>query len=146
MTAPFWEKPLGSMTPDEWEALCDRCGKCCAVKLEDADTGQVHYTSVTCRLFDNQTCQCGNYPLRRQLVEGCVQLTMETLEEACEWLPTSCAYRRLHEGRGLASWHPLISGQAESVHEAGVSLRGRGIPEYDVAEEDFEDHIVEEDF
>ncbi|MEM1278056.1 MAG: YcgN family cysteine cluster protein [Pseudomonadota bacterium] len=146
MRAEFWELPLDQLTGEEWEALCDRCGRCCAVKLEDADTGEVFYTEITCRLFDNSNCNCGNYALRRQLVKGCVQLTPQTLVDACDWLPRSCAYRRLSEGRGLAGWHPLISGRAETVHEAGVSLRGRGIPEYEVDEADHEDHIIEEDF
>lgn len=146
MRARFWEQPLRSLDVEEWEALCDRCGRCCALKLEDADTGEVHYTSVTCRLFDLDTCRCGNYALRRQLVEGCVTLTPDSLEEATSWLPRSCAYRRLHEGRGLADWHPLVSGRPESVEEAGMSLRGRGIPEYEVEEDAFEDYVTEEDF
>ncbi|MEM7670163.1 MAG: YcgN family cysteine cluster protein [Pseudomonadota bacterium] len=146
MRTRFWEQPLTSMSPEEWEALCDGCGRCCALKLEDDRTGEVHYTSVTCRLFDLSTCQCGNYPLRRQLVKGCVSLTPVVLEEAVDWLPRSCAYRRLYEGRALAAWHPLISGRAETVHQAGMSLRGRGIPEYEVEESAFEDYVVDEDF
>ncbi|MEM6932452.1 MAG: YcgN family cysteine cluster protein, partial [Pseudomonadota bacterium] len=142
MRARFWEQPLRSLDVEEWEALCDRCGRCCALKLEVADTGEVHYTSVTCRLFDLDTCRCGNYALRRQLVEGCVTLTPDILEEATSWLPRSCAYRRLHEGRGLADWHPLVSGRPESVEEAGMSLRGRGIPEYEVEEDAFEDYVT----
>lgn len=143
---PFWERPLDELTREQWEALCDGCGRCCAVKLENVDTGTVHYTSVTCRLFDNDTCRCGNYALRQQLVKGCIILTPESLEDASEWLPASCAYRRRYEGKALLDWHPLISGRAESVHEAGISLRGRGIAEYDVAEEDLENFVIEEDF
>ncbi|MEM7508761.1 MAG: YcgN family cysteine cluster protein [Pseudomonadota bacterium] len=147
MRSRFWEGvPLDRMSRAEWEALCDGCGRCCAVKLEDEDTGRVHYTNVTCRLFDNATCRCGNYALRRQLVKGCVLLTPEGLEEAAEWLPRSCAYRRLYEGRALAAWHPLVSGDPDSVRRAGMSLHDRGIPEYEVEERDLEDHIVEEDF
>lgn len=143
----FWEKfTLEELTRDEWEALCDGCGRCCAVKLEDVDTGLVHYTNLTCRLFDNHSCRCGNYPLRRQLVKDCVVLTPETLEEAVEWLPRSCAYRRLTEGTGLADWHPLVSGDPQSVHKAGISLQDKGVPEYEVDEDDWEDHVVEEDF
>ncbi|MEM0923916.1 MAG: YcgN family cysteine cluster protein [Pseudomonadota bacterium] len=147
MRPRFWERvPLAEMTRAEWEALCDGCGRCCAVKLEDEDTGRVHYTRITCRLFDNATCRCGNYALRKQLVKDCILLDLDTLEEACDWLPRSCAYRRLSEGRRLAGWHPLISGDAESVHRAGISLRGKGVAEYEVAEDEWEDHIVSEDF
>jgi hypothetical protein len=142
----FWEeKALDEMTPAEWESLCDGCGRCCVLKLEDADTGEVHYTDIACRLFDDATCRCGNYALRRQLVTGCVVLSPENLPRVADWLPRSCAYRRLHEGRGLADWHPLVSGDPDSVHRAGISLRGRTVPEYEVAEEDHEDHIVDDD-
>ena len=143
----FWQTvPLDQMTRAEWEALCDGCGRCCAIKLENEETREVYYTDVTCRLFDNATCRCGNYALRRQLVKGCVVLDVDHLDEAAEWLPRSCAYRTLHEGRALAAWHPLISGDPGSVHEAGISLRGRGVPEYEVDEDDLEDHVVGEDF
>ncbi|MEL6999371.1 MAG: YcgN family cysteine cluster protein [Pseudomonadota bacterium] len=142
----FWETvPLDEMTREEWEALCDGCGRCCLLKLEDEDTGIVHYTSVSCRLFDGETRRCGNYPLRRQLVPGCVVLTPETIEEASEWMPASCAYRRLYEGRGLANWHPLISGTSDSVAQAGVAVRAPLTPEYEVAEEDLEDHVIADD-
>ncbi|MEM8790238.1 MAG: YcgN family cysteine cluster protein [Pseudomonadota bacterium] len=146
MRKAFWKLPIEELTREEWEALCDRCGRCCAIKLENEDTGEVFYTDLTCRLFDNATCKCGNYALRGHLVEGCVQLSTQSLPEAATWLPRSCAYRRVYEGRDLAAWHPLLSGRSESVHEAGVSLRGRGVPEYEVDERDHEDHIVEEDF
>jgi len=143
MRERFWERiPLHRMTEPEWEALCDGCGTCCLLKLEDEDTAEVHYTDIACRLFDDATCRCGNYPLRKQLVEGCVVLTPEALPKVAPWLPVSCAYRRLHEGRSLAAWHPLISGDPESVHRAGISVRGRTVPEWEVAEEDQEDHIV----
>ena len=141
----FWEtKPLASMTPAEWESLCDGCGRCCVIKLEDEDTGALHYTDVTCRLFDNATCRCGNYALRAKLVEGCVLLTPKSLPKAAYWMPETCAYRLLHEGKALFDWHPLVSGDPESVHRAGMSLRGKGIPEYEVSEDDLEDHIVED--
>ncbi|GMG83737.1 YcgN family cysteine cluster protein [Paralimibaculum aggregatum] len=144
MRDKFWELPLERLTAPEWEALCDGCGRCCVLKLEDWDTGEVHYTDIGCRLFDDRTCRCGNYPLRKQLVEGCVVLSLANLPEVASWLPKSCAYRRLHEGRGLAEWHPLISGDPESVHAAGISMRGRTVPEWEVAEEDQEDHILED--
>jgi uncharacterized cysteine cluster protein YcgN (CxxCxxCC family) len=145
MRKKFWERvPLEDMTPEEWEALCDGCGRCCLLKLEDEDTGEVHYTKVTCRLFDADTCRCGNYALRRQLVKGCVLLTPENIEHAADWMPATCAYRRLHEGRGLAAWHPLISGTAETVHAAGVSVKGWTVPEFEVPEDEWEDHIIED--
>lgn len=141
----FWRRfPLEGLRRDEWEALCDGCGKCCLLKLEDEDTGDVHYTSVACRLLDRATCRCGNYALRRQLVPGCVTLTLDTLEEALDWMPRTCAYRLVAEGRELYDWHPLISGDPESVHRAGVSYRGRMQAEYDVAEDDLEDHLIDE--
>jgi len=144
---PFWQvKPLSAMTPAEWESLCDGCGRCCVVKLEDEDTGALHYTDVACRLFDDRSCRCGNYALRARLVEGCVVLSAKTLPEVAHWLPSTCAYRLLYEGKPLAEWHPLVSGDPESVHAAGVSVRGRVVPEYEVPEEDLEDHIVEDDF
>lgn len=141
----FWRRfPLEELRRDEWEALCDGCGKCCLLKLEDEDTGDVHYTSVACRLLDRGTCRCGNYALRRQLVPGCVTLTLDTLDEALDWMPRTCAYRLVAEGRDLYDWHPLISGDPESVHRAGVSYRGGMQAEYDVAEEDLEDHLIDE--
>ena len=143
MRKRFWERiPLEDMTGEEWEALCDGCGKCCLLKLEDEDTGAVHYTNVTCRLFDADKRMCGNYALRRQLVKGCVILTPENLEDAADWMPATCAYRRLYEGQGLAAWHPLISGRRESVVEAGIAVAQPLIPEYEVAEEDLEDHVL----
>ncbi|MFK7944604.1 MAG: hypothetical protein AB8B85_17080, partial [Paracoccaceae bacterium] len=105
----------------------------------------VHYTNVTCRLFDTSTRSCGNYALRQQLVPGCVVLAPENMDDAAEWMPHSCAYRRLYEGRGLASWHPLLSGRPESVTEAGIAVSPPMIPEYEVAEEDLEDHVLDMD-
>ena len=146
LRAEFWRRyPLDELTRAEWEALCDGCAKCCLLKLEDEDTGEVAYTDIACRLLDRGTCRCGNYPLRRQLVAGCVVMRPENLERVLAWMPASCAYKRVHEGRDLAPWHPLISGDAESVHRAGISLRGRMVAEYDVEEEDWPDHVIEED-
>ncbi len=142
----FWESvPLAEMTAPEWEALCDGCGKCCLLKLEDADTGRVHYTDVTCRLFDCATRSCGQYTLRRMFVPGCVVLAPDNLDDAAGWMPASCAYRRLHEGRGLADWHPLVSGDPASVARAGQALTRRTVPEYEVSEDDLEDHVLDED-
>ena len=141
----FWESvPLDEMTTEQWESLCDGCGKCCLLKLEDEDTGHVHYTNVTCRLFDCTTRSCQQYALRRMFVQGCVVLTPENIEDAADWMPATCAYRRLHEGRGLADWHPLVSGRRESVAEVGMAVAGPLIPEYEVAEEDLEDHVLDQ--
>ncbi len=141
----FWERfPLEDLNPDEWEALCDNCGRCCLRKLEDADTGEVEYTNVVCRLFDADNCTCGQYALRKQLVPDCVILTPENLERIAYWMPATCAYRLLHEGRPLFDWHPLVSGRPESVREAGISMHNRVVHEFEVEEEDLEHYIVEE--
>ena len=142
----YWERiPLAKMTPEEWEALCDGCGKCCLNKLEDADTGEVFFTRIACRLFDDATCRCANYEVRKSIVPECVVLKPETLDEIAYWMPKSCAYRRLNEGRGLADWHPLISGDPDSVHRAGISIKGRTIGEFEVHEDDWEDYIIDEE-
>jgi uncharacterized cysteine cluster protein YcgN (CxxCxxCC family) len=140
----FWETiPLEDMTRPEWEALCDGCGRCCLLKLEDDDTGDVHYTNVACRLFDTNTCRCGNYALRRQIVAGCVVLTPENIALSAHWMPATCAYRLLYEDQPLYDWHPLISGDADSVAKAGFSMQGNVVAEYDIDEDDLEDYIVE---
>ena len=135
-----------SLNRAEWEALCDGCAKCCLIKLEDDETGRVAYTRVACRLLDLGTCRCGNYPLRRQLVKGCVVMDRENVERVLEWMPSTCAYRLVHEGRDLEDWHPLISGDpGVACTAAGVSLRGRMVPEFEVPEEDWQDFVIEED-
>jgi len=141
----FWERPLTSLNPTEWEALCDGCGKCCLNKLEDEDTGQVLFTRVACRLLDGESCRCGQYDIRRQFVPECVVLTPKTLPKIAYWLPQTCAYKLLHEGKPLFDWHPLISGDPESVHAAGQSVRGWTVPEFEVSEEDWEDYAIEGD-
>ena len=145
MRPRFWEAiPLNKLTPQEWEALCDGCGKCCLNKLEFEDTGEVAFTRVACRLLDGETCQCSNYANRKQFVPECVVLTPKTLPKVAYWLPRTCAYRLLHEGKPLEDWHPLMSGRPDSVHEAGMSVKGWTIPEFEVDEDDWEDHIIDE--
>lgn len=139
---PFWQrKRLDEMTAAEWESLCDGCGKCCLAKLEDEDTGDVYYTDLVCRFMDQQTCACTVYDDRVRQVPNCVVLTPDTLHEY-HWLPFTCAYRTLAEGRPLADWHPLRSGDPDSVHEAGMSVRHRVESEADVPEQDWEEHII----
>jgi uncharacterized cysteine cluster protein YcgN (CxxCxxCC family) len=140
----FWDKPLRDLTRAEWEALCDGCGKCCLNKLEYADTGEVAFTRVACRLLDGETCRCTRYPIRRQFVPDCVSLTAATLPKVAYWLPRTCAYRLRHEGKPLPDWHPLETGDPESVHRAGMSVRGWTVPETQVPEEDWEDYIIDE--
>ncbi len=141
----FWERvPLANMAPREWEALCDGCGKCCLNKLEDADTGEVAFTRVACRLLDSETCHCAQYDIRHQFVPECVTLNPAKLPKVAYWLPRTCAYRLLFEGKPLYDWHPLISGSSETVHAAGQSVRGWSVPEFELTEEDWEDHIIEE--
>ncbi len=135
---------MAKLTPQEWEALCDGCGKCCLNKLEFEDTGEVAFTRVACRLLDGETCQCSNYPNRKQFVPECVVLTPKTLPKVAYWLPRTCAYRLLHEGKPLEDWHPLVSGDPNSVHAAGMSVQGWTIPEFEVDEDDWEDHIIDE--
>ncbi len=141
----FWKRPLKDLTPAEWEALCDGCGKCCLNKLEDPDTGEVAFTRIACRLLDGESCRCSQYSIRRTFVPECVVLSPSTIGDTAYWMPRTCAYRLRHEGKPLPDWHYLISGDRESVHAAGQSVRGWTIPEFEVAEEDWEDHIIDEE-
>lgn len=137
----FWEtKTLQEMTPEEWESVCDRCGKCCLVKLEDEDTGEIAMTGVACKLIDLKTCLCTNYNNRCAVVPDCIDLKQHDFAEF-RWLPSTCAYRLLSDGQPLPDWHPLKSGSAQSVHQAGMSIRAYAIQES--PQVDPEDHIIE---
>ncbi len=138
---PFWRtKTLDELSRAEGESLCDGCGKCCLHKLEDVDTGRVHYTPVACRLLDLGSCRCGNYPKRQALVPDCISLD-PTLVDALKWMPVTCGYRLVAERKDLPWWHPLVSGDPETVHQAGVSVRGRAVAEHLAGE--LEDHVVD---
>lgn len=140
---PFWEsKRLEEMSAAEWESLCDGCGRCCLNKLEDMESGVIYFTNVACRLLQPRACRCRHYATRHRYVPDCITLQPHTVAGNAA-LPASCAYRRLAEGRGLASWHPLLSGDPNSVHDAGISVRGRSIGEEHVHESQWEDHVVD---
>jgi uncharacterized cysteine cluster protein YcgN (CxxCxxCC family) len=139
--APFWQTvPLERMDRQQWESLCDGCGKCCIHKLEDEETGEVHATNVACRLLDRRTGQCSDYRRRKAFVPECVRLTPSKLDQL-DWLPTTCAYKRLRDGQGLPDWHYLVCGDRDAVHRAGESVRGWTVSEDDVG--DLENHIVD---
>jgi uncharacterized cysteine cluster protein YcgN (CxxCxxCC family) len=140
---PFWKrKTLEEMNRKEWESLCDGCAKCCLVKLEDEDTLAIEYTNVACRLLDCTSCQCSDYKNRKKHVPDCVKLSPKVIEEV-SWMPPSCAYRLISEGKDLPDWHPLVSGETESVVEAGMSVRGRVVSEVEIDFDDICDYIVE---
>ena len=139
--APFWKtKRLHEMSGPEWESLCDGCGRCCLHKLRDAESDELAFTDVACHLLDTASCRCRHYETRRRHVPDCVSLTPAALD-GIDWLPPTCAYRRLEEGRDLAWWHPLVSGDPATVHSAGVSVRGRAVSERKAGP--LEDHIVD---
>ncbi|ARS28132.1 YcgN family cysteine cluster protein [Sphingomonas sp. KC8] len=138
---PFWETtPLDKMSRAEWESLCDGCGKCCVHKLEDDDTGELYPTNIACRLLDRRSGQCSDYKHRHAYVPECVRLTPVKLRQI-DWLPTTCAYRLIDEGRPLPEWHHLVCGDREAVHRAGQSVRGWTVSESEAGE--FENHIVD---
>jgi len=138
---PFWQsKTMAEMTDGEWESLCDRCGNCCLHKLEDVDTGAIAMTDVACAYLDLGHCTCKDYANRQTNVTDCVQISPANVGNL-PWLPATCAYRLVGSGQDLAWWHPLISGRPETVHEAGISARGRAISEDQV--DDLEDHVTE---
>ena len=138
----FWNtKSLAEMTSEEWESICDGCGRCCLHKLQDEDSGLMFYTNVACRLLDRERCRCSNYPQRMAIVHDCLSLAADA-RSRFDWLPLSCAYRRLANRQSLEWWHPLVSGNPETVHQAGISVRGRTVPEASVTKEELEDHII----
>lgn len=140
---PFWKtKSLKQMSEPEWESLCDGCGKCCLVKLEDEDTSEIYFTSLHCRMFNGATCQCSDYANRKQHVPDCVKLTPDTIGQL-DWLPQTCAYLLVHQGKDLPDWHHLRSGDRDSVHRAGISARGRTHSEVGVADEDAFDYLID---
>ncbi|MBW6507329.1 MAG: YcgN family cysteine cluster protein [Rhodobacteraceae bacterium] len=148
MTPPtrprFWELPLGKLTAPEWEALCDGCGKCCLNKLEFEDDGELAFTRVACRLLDGATCRCTSYENRHQFVPECVRMTPASIKAGAYWMPSTCAYRLRFFGKPLPDWHPLLTGDPESVHAAGQSVRGWTVSETDIPEADWESYIIED--
>jgi uncharacterized protein len=139
---PNWtRKPLAGMTPEEWEILCDGCGRCCLFKLEDEDSGEIFFTNVACRLLDSDTCRCMDYEYRFQLVPGCVKLTQQNIYDF-NWLPDTCAYRRLIFEKPLEWWHPLISESPHTVHDVGISMRGKIIAEEEADLDQLEQYVI----
>ena len=139
---PFWQTvKLADMTAAQWEAVCDGCAKCCLVKLQDDGSGEIVFTDIVCNLLDQQSCRCAHYEERTKLVPDCVKLSKDNLDKI-DFMPPSCAYRLLHEGKDLPQWHPLVSGRADSVVEAGMSVKGRVIAEM-AFDGDSEDCVVD---
>lgn len=138
---PFWKTlSLKEMSSEQWESLCDNCGRCCLNKLEDEDTGEVVYTNVVCRMYDMKACQCSDYQHRIKNVDGCLKLSPDFIP--VDWLPTTCAYRLMEEGKDLPEWHPLVSGKKATLAAAGMSLKGKVLPEDWVDEDELEEHII----
>jgi hypothetical protein len=140
---PWWEtKSLSDMTQDEWESLCDGCGKCCLVKIQDAQTERIYFTDVACTLLDCNTGRCKNYVNRQTFVPDCVKLSKDNLDDL-EWMPPDCAYRRLYEHKPLLAWHPLVTGNPNSTNDYGAGVAGMPmVSEDDVSDDDLEDHVV----
>lgn len=139
----FWQtKSLEQMNAEEWELLCDGCAKCCLVKLQDSDNDEIFYTNVSCELLDINSCRCGDYTGRHNIVNDCIKLDKENID-ALSWLPTSCSYRLVAAGKPLPEWHHLITGSRQTLHSYGASLQGRVISELDVDDDDIEDHIIQ---
>ncbi len=142
MAEPWWNSvPLSELNPEQWEALCDGCAKCCLHKLLDEDTEEVLYTKVRCRYLDEASCRCSDYERRSILVPECIKLTRENTADL-DWLPSTCAYRLRSHGERLPGWHPLESGDRNSVHRAGVSIRGRAVSDEYVHPDGYDEHII----
>lgn len=143
MAENFWEeKTLAQMTGQEWESLCDGCARCCLLKLEDEDSGELHFTSVSCHQLDTETCRCKDYSNRKFLVPECLQVSHMKPKEY-KWLPETCAYRLIAEGKPLPVWHPLITGESSSVQEAGISVTAFAISEDYIHPEQISEHIID---
>ncbi len=142
---PFWEvKKITEMSEEEWESLCDGCGRCCLIKLEDEDTNELYHTRLSCHLLDIGKCSCSNYEKRHEIVPDCINLTPDKLDDIF-WLPKTCGYRLIHEGKELSWWHPLISGNKESVHEAGISIRSFAMSETKAAGDAYYKYVIHDD-
>ncbi len=142
---PFWKtKKLGEMSREEWESLCDGCARCCLIKLEDEDDGQLYHTSLSCQLLDTSSCRCTDYENRHTTVPDCVNFTHDKIDKTF-WLPKTCAYRLLYEGKNLPDWHPLVSGNPETVHEAGISIRAFAKNEKEVGLDYYYKYIIDDD-
>ncbi len=138
----WWQDtPLAELDREQWEALCDGCAKCCLHKLEDEDSGEVFYTKVRCRYLDEQECRCTDYANRSVLVPNCIRLQVEEIDDL-DWLPSTCAYRLRARGEPLPDWHYLVSCDRETVHRAGVSIRGRAVSDEFVHPDGYDEHIV----
>lgn len=137
---PFWRTTkLADMSAQQWESLCDGCGRCCLEKLEDFFSHEIHYTDVGCALLDMDTCRCAHYEERHRFMPDCVPLTPDNIAEL-RWMPSTCAYRLLADGKDLPDWHPLVSGDPQTVIDAGISVKGRVVPSNEAT--DLEDHVV----
>lgn len=141
---PFWQqKTLDQLSDDEWESLCDGCARCCLHKLEDTDNNDLRFTNIACKLLDINSCRCLQYNHRFKWIPDCISLRRD-LKQTIKWLPGTCAYRLIAEGKNLPDWHPLISGDPDSVEHAGISIKHLAQNEKGVHEEDYEDHIIDD--
>jgi uncharacterized protein len=139
---PFWcDTTLDQLTSEQWEALCDGCGRCCLEKLKSPTTGKVQYTWVACCLLDTQTCRCKQYANRHLLISDCCELDPDNIRRL-RWMPRTCAYRLVSEGKGLPAWHPLVSGDPNSVHTAGISVRNKAIPALGIHPDDLIKYVM----
>ncbi len=141
MTERFWEFPLEQLDKEQWEALCDGCGRCCLKKLIDTKTEQVHYTRVVCRYLEQNKCRCQAYSRRQKLVPDCLVLNMENLPQL-HWIPDTCAYRLRLEGKPLPAWHPLLTGSRDAMRQEQISVTGKVVSEEYVHEDGLQEHII----